>query len=52
MPLAAKVAVADFVIENTGTPGDLRRRADEVLLLVCDRLRVDGTRYRTDLASS
>ena len=31
MPLAAKVAVADFVIENTGSLADLDRRTDEVL---------------------
>jgi dephospho-CoA kinase len=31
MPLAEKVKVADFVIENTGSLADLDRRTDEVL---------------------
>jgi dephospho-CoA kinase len=41
MPLAEKVKVADFVIENTGSLADLERRTDEVLTAVCERLDVD-----------
>lgn len=45
MPLAEKVAVADFVIENTGSLDDLKRRTDEVLAAICERLDVDADRY-------
>lgn len=45
MPLAEKVKVADFVIDNTGSLDDLRRRTDEVLTEVCARLSVDSARY-------
>jgi dephospho-CoA kinase len=31
LPLAEKIAVADYVIDNTGQLADLERRADEVL---------------------
>jgi dephospho-CoA kinase len=41
MPLADKVKVADFVIENAGSLADLERRTDEVLGAICDRLDVD-----------
>ncbi len=41
MPLAEKVKVADFVIENAGTLADLERRTDEVLALICERLDLD-----------
>jgi dephospho-CoA kinase len=44
-PLEAKVAAADFVIENTGTREALRARTDEVLDAVCLRLGVDPSRY-------
>ncbi len=37
-PLAEKIAVADFVIDNTGSLQDLRRRSDEVLAAICARL--------------
>lgn len=40
-PLAQKVAVADFVIENEGSLLDLERKADAVLVAVCRRLGVD-----------
>ena len=40
MPLADKVKVADFVIENTGSLADLDRRTDEVLTAICKRLGV------------
>ncbi len=45
MPLAEKTAVADYVIENTGTLEDLNRRTDEVLAAICARLDVDLDRY-------
>jgi dephospho-CoA kinase len=41
MPLAEKVKVADFVIENAGSLADLARRTDEVLAAICERLDVD-----------
>jgi dephospho-CoA kinase len=41
MPLAEKVKVADFVIENEGSLADLERRTDEVLGAICDRLDLD-----------
>ncbi len=45
MPLAEKVAVADFVIENTGSLDELARRTDEVLARICSRLNVDPDMY-------
>ncbi|MBX3261416.1 MAG: dephospho-CoA kinase [Labilithrix sp.] len=45
MPLDEKVAVADFVIENTGTLDELNRRTDDVLAAICERLGVDADRY-------
>lgn len=42
MPLAEKVKVADFVIDNSGSLEDLARRTDEVLAAVCARLGVDA----------
>jgi dephospho-CoA kinase len=44
-PLAEKVAVADFVIDTTGTVEDNARRTDEVLRAICDRVGVDFARY-------
>jgi dephospho-CoA kinase len=41
MPLAEKVKVADFVIENAGTVADLERRTDEVLAAICERLDLE-----------
>ena len=41
MPLAEKVKVADFVIENTGTLTHLERRTDEVLTAICTRVGID-----------
>jgi dephospho-CoA kinase len=41
MPLAEKVKVADFVIENAGTVADLERRTDEVLAAICARLDLE-----------
>lgn len=45
MPLADKVKVADFVIENTGSLADLERRTDEVLAAIVERFDVDPDRY-------
>ncbi len=39
-PLANKVALADFVIDNSGSLADLEREADRVLDAVTDRLGV------------
>jgi len=47
-PLAEKVAVADFVIDTTGTIEESARRTDEVLRAVCDRVGVDFARYRLE----
>lgn len=44
-PLAEKVAVADFVIETTGTIEETLRRTDEVLQSICERLGLDAARY-------
>jgi dephospho-CoA kinase len=38
MPLAEKIAVADFVIENTGSLADLDQRTDEVLAQIRGRI--------------
>ena len=51
VPLSEKLAVADFVIENTGTLDDLHRRTDEVLRAICERIGVDATRYGAAKAS-
>jgi dephospho-CoA kinase len=45
MPLAAKVKLADFVIDNTGTLDELRAAADRTLDAICARLGVDAARY-------
>jgi dephospho-CoA kinase len=45
MPLAEKIKVADYVIENTGTLEELARRSDAVLESVCKQLGVDVSRY-------
>jgi dephospho-CoA kinase len=44
-PLAEKVALADFVIDTSGTIDETLRRTDEVLVAVCRRLGVDVSRY-------
>jgi dephospho-CoA kinase len=44
-PLAEKVAVADFVIDTSGTLEDGARRADEALAAVCAKVGVDFARY-------
>ena len=43
--LAEKVALADFVIDTSGTIDETLRRTDEVLEAVCRRLGVDVSRY-------
>jgi dephospho-CoA kinase len=45
MPLETKVAVADFVIRNTGTLAELEARADDVLRAICERSGIDPARY-------
>ena len=45
MPLAEKIAKADYVIENTGSIADVERRTDEVLAALYERLDVDADRY-------
>jgi dephospho-CoA kinase len=44
-PLAEKVAVADFVIDTSGSLEDNARQTDEVLARLCAKLGVDGRRY-------
>jgi dephospho-CoA kinase len=46
VPLADKVAAADYVIQNDGTLEELAARTDEVLAALCARLGVDEARYR------
>jgi dephospho-CoA kinase len=43
--LAEKVAVADYVIETTGTLEENRARTDDVLRAICVKLGVDFGRY-------
>jgi dephospho-CoA kinase len=44
-PLADKIAVADYVIDTTGTLQEGARRADAVLSDICARFGVDVGRY-------
>jgi dephospho-CoA kinase len=44
-PLAEKVAVADFVIDTSGSLDDNARQSHEVLAAICARLAVDAHRY-------
>jgi dephospho-CoA kinase len=44
-PLAEKIAVADYVVETTGSLEDNARKTDEVLRDICVRLGVDPSRY-------
>lgn len=46
VPLADKIAAADYVIENAGSLEDLDRRTDEVLATICEKLGVDAAPYR------
>jgi dephospho-CoA kinase len=45
MPLASKAAVADIVIDNTGTLAELVTHADAMLGQVCALQKVDPARY-------
>jgi dephospho-CoA kinase len=47
MPLAEKVKVADFVIENAGSLSDLEERTDEVLSAICERVDIDEDALRS-----
>jgi dephospho-CoA kinase len=47
-PLAEKVAVADYVIDTSGTLDENARRTDEVLSAICARLGVTAARYGLD----
>jgi dephospho-CoA kinase len=46
LPLAEKVARADYVIDNQGPLEATRAATDEVLVQICERLGIDPTRYR------
>jgi dephospho-CoA kinase len=48
LPLAAKAARADFVIDNSGSREATEARTDEVLRALCERLGVDASRYFED----
>ena len=45
LPLADKIAVADYVIDNSGPMEQTHARADAVLAAICTRLGVDAARY-------
>jgi dephospho-CoA kinase len=45
LPLASKIAVADYVIMNDGDIDELGLRADAVLAAICARAGVDEARY-------
>ncbi len=45
MPLEQKVARADIVIDNSGSPEELRVQADHALDAVCARLGVNASLY-------
>jgi dephospho-CoA kinase len=45
LPLAEKLARADYVIDNQGTPDALRAAADRVLGELCQALGIDAGRY-------
>jgi dephospho-CoA kinase len=45
MPLASKAAVADIVIDNTGTLAELVTRTDAMLDQVCALQKIDPARY-------
>jgi dephospho-CoA kinase len=46
LPLAEKVARADYVIDNQGPLEATRAATDEVLRKICERLGIDPSRYR------
>ena len=45
LPLASKVAAADYVIDNNGDVDALRSKADDVLDAICQQQGVDPARY-------
>ena len=45
MPLAQKIAQADYVIQNDGSLEDTLQQADDVLDAICRRFGVDPARY-------
>jgi dephospho-CoA kinase len=45
MPLAKKAEMADFVIDNSGSIGSTRARADDVLDAICRARGIDPARY-------
>jgi dephospho-CoA kinase len=45
LPLSEKVKLADFVIDNAGSPERTKQRADEVLDAICAQFRIDTARY-------
>jgi dephospho-CoA kinase len=47
LPLADKLAVADFVIDNTGTLASTLEQADRVLDAICEKFGVAKQRYPT-----
>lgn len=52
LPLAEKVARADYVIDNSGLESATEARTDDVLRQICARLGVDPARYLRDRALS
>ncbi len=45
-PLSEKVAVADHVIDTSGSMEESAKRTEEVLRAICEKLGVDPRRYR------
>jgi dephospho-CoA kinase len=45
LPLDQKTAIADFVIDNSGSLEQTRARADRVLDAICRKLGIDPARY-------
>jgi dephospho-CoA kinase len=45
LPLSAKVAVADYVIDNSGDLAALVKKADDVLDTICQKAEIDAARY-------
>jgi dephospho-CoA kinase len=45
MPLASKAAMADVVLENTGTLAELAHRTDAMLDRICATQQIDPARY-------
>lgn len=45
LPLSAKVAAADHVIDNDGDLASLVRKADDVLDAICQKAGIDPARY-------